>query len=101
MFKDSNVLSVCTEKTHTSIKMSEEKRVDEQQKQKQHENKTERNGEYFELQNILSLSSLKNEIKDCSSSNHENAATNSVHSGNRLHDINSYNFGKFSWTIIV
>ena len=81
--------------------MSEEKGVGEQQKQKQHEDTTERNGEYFELQNILSLSSLKNEIKDCSTSNHENTAANAVHSGNRQHDINSYNFGKFLWTIVV
>ena len=79
----------------TSIKMSKEKGVGEQQKQKHREDTTERNDEYFELQNILSLSSLKNEIKDCSSSNHENAAVNGVHSGNRQHDRNSYNFGKF------
>ena len=79
----------------TSIKMSKEKGVGEQEKQKRREDTTERNNEYFELQNILSLSSLKNEIKDCSSSNHENAAVNGVHSGNRQHDRNSYNFGKF------
>ena len=95
MFKDSNVLSLCTDKKHTSIKMSEEKGVGEQQKHKHHEDTTERSGEYFELQNILSLSSLKNEIKDCSSSNHEKAAAHGVHSGNRQHDINSCNFGKF------
>lgn len=78
-----------------SIKMTEEKGVERQQKQLEYEDATEKNGACFKHQHILSLSSLKNKITDCSGSNHGNAAEKGVHSGNGQADINSYNFGKF------
>ena len=75
--------------------MTEEEGVDRQQKQLEYEDATEKNDVCFKHQHILSLSSLKNKITDCSRSNHENAAEKGVHSGNGQADINSYNLGKF------
>ena len=87
-------MSLYTEKRHVSIKVTEEKGVEEQ-KQKQHEDATERNDECVVHQHILSLSSLKNELTDCSSPNRQNTAVKGVHSGNEQADIKSYNIGDF------
>ena len=87
-------MSLYTEKRHVSIKMTEEKGVVEQ-KQQQHEDATERNNECFVHQHILSLSSLKNELTDCSSPNRHNTAAKGVHSGNEQVDIKSFNIGDF------
>ena len=93
--KELNRISLYTEKRHVLIKMTEEEGVDRQQKQLEYEDATEKNDVCFKHQHILSLSSSKNKITDCSSSNHENAAEKGVHSGNGQADINSYNLGKF------